>query len=429
MDIKLPQLGEGADSGTVVNVFVKPGDQVRKNQPLIELENEKAVASIPSPESGTVTAVHVQEGQTISVGHTILSLSKEGEAAEAPPSKPSESTPPSDEQQQEQQEEKPQERPAKEEAVGPAPSEQAGLAAPASPTIRKLAQQLGIDLRRVRGSQRGGRIVMEDLRAYIAHLQERTAERKPAEPRRTETPAPDFAKWGPVRAQALSSLRKTIAQRMTESWRTIPHVTQFDEADITALLELKARMDEAYEQRKARLTLTAFVLKAVVKTLKANPVFNTSVDEAGQQLIYKDYYHIGLAVATEAGLVVPVIRDVDKKTMLELSKEIHDVAERTRQRKVSAEELRGGTFTVSNQGGIGGAHFTPIIRKPEVAVLGVGRGRAKPILAPTNALASRIFLPLALSYDHRVIDGADAAQFIRDLVKALEEFDERDVKI
>jgi pyruvate dehydrogenase E2 component (dihydrolipoamide acetyltransferase) len=215
---------------------------------------------------------------------------------------------------------------------------------------------------------------------------------------------------------------------MAESWTTIPHVTQFDEADITGLLELKKKHDAAYEQRGAKLTVTAFLLKALAARLNVHWKFNTSLDETSQELVRKQYCHLGIAVDTEAGLMVPVIRDVDKKPLVELSKELNALAEKTRARKVTAEEMQGSTFTISNQGGIGSAHFTPIIKKPDVAILGVGKGVKKPVVRE-GKIEPRMMLPLALSYDHRVLDGADAARFMVDLVKHIENYPEADVKL
>jgi pyruvate dehydrogenase E2 component (dihydrolipoamide acetyltransferase) len=278
----------------------------------------------------------------------------------------------------------------------------------------------------VRGSERGGRIVMADLWAYVQQLQLASPATRHPPPVTRESI--DFSKWGPVEKKPFTPLRQTIAQRMTASWSAIPHVTQFDEADITDLLALKQRYDAAYEQRGARLTLTAFILKAVAAQLQAHPKFNASLDEASNELVEKRYYHLGVAVDTEAGLVVPVIRDVDKKPLLQVSRELNELAEKTRQRKVAAEELQGGTFSISNQGGIGGGHFTPIIKKPEVAILGIGKGVQKPVIRGGKA-EPRLMLPLALSYDHRVIDGADAARFIVDLVKAIEQFPEADIAL
>ena len=307
------------------------------------------------------------------------------------------------------------------------------MAPPASPTVRKIAQDLGIDLARVRGTEAGGRISLADLKAYIQHLQSRAS-----------TPAPqiaaakahaeriDFSKWGPVHRKANTSLRQKIAQKMLESATTIPHVTQFDEADITALMAMRKKAAPAYEKMGAALTITPFLMKAVVAALKKYPVVNTSLDEEANETVYKDYFHLGIAVDTEAGLIVPVIRDVDKKSLLQLAKELAEVAEKTRQRKVSVDDLRGGSFTISNLGSIGGTHFTPIINKPEVAILGVGRGVHRPVYVKTaagQALEPRVMLPLGLSYDHRVIDGADGARFIREIVTQLENFKEDEVKL
>jgi pyruvate dehydrogenase E2 component (dihydrolipoamide acetyltransferase) len=215
---------------------------------------------------------------------------------------------------------------------------------------------------------------------------------------------------------------------MSENWNTIPHVTQFDEADVTALMALRSKYAKAYEQKGTRLTLTGFALKIVADTLKKHPVFNSSLDEATQELVTKEYFHIGVAVDTEAGLIVPVIRDVDKKSVLELSKELEELAKKARERKLIQEELKGGSFTISNQGGIGGSHFTPIINKPEVAILGLGRGRMKPVVRGEK-VEPRLLLPLAVSYDHRMIDGGAAARFVVDLVRGWEEFQEKNVSI
>jgi pyruvate dehydrogenase E2 component (dihydrolipoamide acetyltransferase) len=433
MDVKLPHLGEGADSGTVVNIFVKEGDTIAKDQPILELENEKAVATIPSTAAGVVAKVHVNTGDKVSVGQRLLSLSdteKPESGAPAPPK--SAAKKPALRVVETESEEAPaaaEEEPANETA---AEDSKSGTAPAAAPTIRRLARELGIDLARVRGTARGGRIVMADLRAYIQRLQKLAAQpRAQAGAAAPAKPAPepvDFSKWGPVNAKPLSPLRQVIARRMTENWNAIPHVTQFDEADITALISLRKKYVEAYEKKGARLTVTSFVLKALVETLKKHPLLNSSLDEAAEQIVFKDYFHIGIAVDTEAGLIVPVLRDVDKKDLAQISKELEELAKKARDRKVSAEELKGGTFTISNQGGIGGAHFTPIINKPEVAILGLGKGVLK-AAARDNKIEPRLMLPLALSYDHRAIDGANAARFTVDLVKALENFDEQAVKL
>jgi pyruvate dehydrogenase E2 component (dihydrolipoamide acetyltransferase) len=428
MDLKLPHLGEGADSGTVVNLFVKEGDQLAKDQPVLELENEKAVATIPSTAAGTVTKIFVKAGDKISVGQRILTLSETGTAQTAPAPKPQaapkEKAPASE----------PSETPRENEDRGhEAPAEpNADVAVAAAPSLRKLARDIGIDLSKVRGSARGGRILLEDVRAYIQRLQ-----RLAAEPRTAGTSAAatkplaeqiDFSKWGPVSKQALSPLRQVIARRMAENWNAVPHVTQFDDADITDLNNLRKKYAPAYEEKGARLTVTSFALRAVADALKKFPSFKSSLDETAQEIVVKEYCHIGVAVDTEAGLIVPVIRDVDKKNIFELSKELEELARKARERKISAEELKGGTFTISNQGGIGGKHFTPIVNKPEVAILGLGRGAMQAVVRD-GKIEPRLMLPMGLSYDHRVIDGGVAARFIVDLVQAFQNFKEADVKL
>jgi pyruvate dehydrogenase E2 component (dihydrolipoamide acetyltransferase) len=433
MDLKLPHLGEGADSGTVVNLFVKEGDTVTKDQPILELENEKAVATIPSTAAGTVKQIFVKAGDKLRVGQRILSLAESGAPAAAPAAEPEPT--PARSRERHIQTPSPEQVPVALEEEGPEPISEAnaGTAPAAAPSIRKLARDLGIDLTRVRGSARGGRIMMEDVRAYIQKLQRLAAAPRAAVPAGTRAPRPapeqiDFSKWGPISKTPLSPLRKVIAHRMAESWSSTPRVTQFDEADITALMALRKKYAAAYDQKGARLTLTSFALKVVVDTLKKHPGFNASLDEVAQVIVFKQYYHIGIAVDTEAGLIVPVIRDADKKNLIDLSRELEDLAGKARGRKVSVEELKGGTFTISNQGGIGSGQFTPIVNKPEVAILGLGRGAMKAVVRD-NKIEPRLILPLGLSYDHRVIDGAVAARFTVDLVQAFENFKEDDVKI
>jgi len=423
MDVKLPKLGEGADSGVVVNVFVKEGDAIAKDQPILELENEKAVASIPSSAAGVVAKVYVKAGDTLSVGQRILALAESGQPPQAAEriSAPALTRTPVAEPERGIEEATP---PAEAEEEIPKP-----VAAPvASPSIRRLARGLAIDLSKVRGSEPGGRVVMSDIRAYVERLQQLAAKPKPAapSPEKPKVESIDFSKWGPVQRKPLIPLRQTIARKMLENWNTIPHVTQFDEADVTALNELRKRHAPAYERKGARLTLTVFLLKALVGTLKKHTAFNSSLDEATNELIVKEYYHIGVAVDTEQGLIVPVLRDADKKSLLQIAKELEVIAQKARERKVTLDELKGGTFTISNQGGIGGAHFTPIINKPEVAILGIGRGALKPVVRE-GKVEIRLLVPLGLSYDHRVIDGAMAARFMVDLVKAVENFPEDEV--
>ena len=424
MDVKLPKLGEGADSGVVVNVFVKEGEQVAKGQAIIELENEKAVASIPTTAAGVVGKIHVKPGDKISVGQRLISLNGDGQStAEPGPKEKRPLAPPAPERDEQQAEEEISEtdQPASKPAVAPV----------ASPSVRRIARELGIDLSRVRGSEPGGRIVMGDLRAYVQRLMKAASKPAPAAgaaPAKPLAEQIDFSQWGPVARKPLTPLRQVIARRMGESWSAVPRVTQFDEAEFTRLNALRKKFASKYEKKGVRLTLTPLVFKALVETLKKHPIFNSSFDEAANEIVFKEYYHIGIAVDTEQGLIVPVIRDVDKKSVLDLSKELEQLAQKARDRKVAGDELKGGTFTVSNQGAIGGAHFTPIVNRPEVAILGLGRGAMKPVVRDDKVVV-RMMTPLALSYDHRVIDGGEAARFIVDLVAALQDFKEAAVKI
>jgi len=432
MDVKLPRLGEGADSGVVVNVFVKEGDTVAKDQAILELENEKAVASIPSTAAGVVTKIYVKPGDKVTVGQRLLSLGG-GEPASAAAPAPAERAAEAPRLPTGVEDDQSSLRyaPARDEEEDEHVSTVARLAAPvASPSLRKLVRELGIDLGRVRGSEAGGRIGIGDIRAYIARLQKMADKPKPAvagaAPAKPVAEQIDFSQWGPVTKKPVTPLRQTIARRLSESWTTIPHVTQFDDADFAQLNALRKKFAPAYEKKGAKLTPTPFLLKALVETLKKHPIFNSSLDEVANEIVIKEYFHIGIAVDTEQGLIVPVIRDVDKKSMLELVKELEQLAQKARDRKVTAEELKGGTFTISNQGAIGGGHFTPIVNKPQVAILGLGRAALKPVVRD-GKIVERLMTPLGLSYDHRVIDGGEAARFIVDLVKAIENFKEESV--
>ncbi len=446
MDIRVPNLGEGAESGVVVNVYVKVGDKISKDQTLVELENEKAVAPIPSTSAGVVTKVYVKSGDKVSVGMPIVQIAQEGsvpvqaavtEEKNVPAPTPSAAIS--------------QGAPAATVAVSGDYQyvSKSGFPPPASPTVRRVAQDLGLDLTRIKGSESGGRIVMSDLKNYIIWLQSKAAADASAAVIASAVPkhvggveSIDFSKWGSVSKRPLTSLRQKIAQKMSESWTTIPHVTQFDEVDITALTQMRKEFAPSYEKKGARLTITSFIIKAVVSALSKYPDFRSSFDELTNEMVIKDYFHVGIAVDTEQGLIVPVLKNVDKKSLFEISQELEVLAEKTRQRKVSVDDLKGGVFTISNLGGIGGTFFTPIINKPEVAILGVGRGTLKPVVVPGSAkkkiisssdekdkIETRLLLPVGLSYDHRVIDGADGAHFIREIATALENFKTEDVKI
>jgi pyruvate dehydrogenase E2 component (dihydrolipoamide acetyltransferase) len=435
MDVKLPQLAEGVESGTVVNILVSAGQEIKKDQAFMELETQKAVGSIPSPSSGTVTKVHVKEGMEVSVGQVLISIDS---GAGASASEPTNSAPKSaSHRAQPKAALAPKTQTGSESAPGDKSPEtfhyqsRSGVAPPAPPSVRKIAQEVGIDLTRVRGSEAGGRIRMADVRSYVQHLQQMafrqvdgSGQTAPAEPKEVI----DFSKWGPVRREKLSPLRRTVSRRMLESWTTIPKINQFDEADITAILALREKYTSAYDKAGTRLTLTSFILLVLGRALKKHPAANASLDETGGELIFKDYCHIGIAVDTDAGLIVPVVRDVDKKNLLQLSRELQDITHKTRERKIGLEDLQGGTFTISNQGSIGGSHFTPIIYAPQVAILGVGQGQHKPVVIDEK-IAVRNMLPLCLAYDHRVLDGANAVRFLKDVIVALQSFDEADVRL
>jgi pyruvate dehydrogenase E2 component (dihydrolipoamide acetyltransferase) len=428
MELRLPKLGEGAESGTVVAILVKEGDTVAKGQTLVELENEKAVAPIPSTMPGKVTKLRVKEGDKVSVGQVIATIEESGTPAAAAPSR-AQSAPPATKVEPEpsREEPAPETEPAGHEG---SPSDTPVAAAP---SIRKMARELGIDLAKIKVSEPGGRIVMADLRAYIQRLQKLAAQPRGAAPARAVAGAPpperiDFSRWGPITKKPISVLRKTIGRRMVENWNAIPHVTQFDEADFTRLNALRKQYAGAYEKKSAKLTLTPLIIKAVTVALKRHPIFNSSIDEATEEIVLKEYYHIGVAVDTEHGLMVPVIRNADKKSLLELSREVNALAEKARDRKLGLEEMQGGTFTISNQGGIGGAHFTPIVNRPEAAILGLGRGAPKAVVRD-GKVEPRLMVPICVSYDHRIIDGGSAARFIVDLVDALENFREEEVKV
>jgi len=440
MDIKLPNLGEGADSGTVVSVLVNVGDTIEAEQGIIEMESEKAVATIPSSAAGTVKKIHVEAGQKVSAGTVLLTLDGGGnggggESEESAPAPKKDSKSDS------------KEEPASSKQNAPSTGKSVDVSGvslddisddvsmpAASPSIRFIAAQLGLDLRRVTAMSGGDRVTTEQLQSYIETIQKLAAKGSgsssatggaaPAKPAESI----DFTQWGEILKKPMSQLRKVIARRMSENWNAIPHVTQFDSVDMSGILALRKKYLPAYQEKDVKLTVTPFVLKAVVNALKQHQIFNSSLDEVNDEVILKDYFHLGLAVDTEAGLYVPVIRDVDKKDMVTLSQEVAELAAKARDRKLSADDMKGGTFSISNQGAFGGGHFTPIVNKPEVAILGLGRS-AEQAVVRDGKVEVRPMMPIALSYDHRVIDGGSAARFIVDLVNSFESFDEGDVAL
>ncbi len=428
MDVRFPKVGEGADSGKVVSVLVKVGDTISAGQTILELESEKAIAPIPSPAGGKITAISVKEGDTITVGTVLLSLEGgNGDGASAPAS-----TSPATKKAAAPRAARPVVADEDDDLL-PTATEDEGPVPAASPYVRKVARELGIPLSRVRGSASGGRVVVEDLARYIGKLEAKVARAgKYAEaPQGLSFPLvnQDFAVFGPVTSEPLTPLRKIISARMVENKVTLPHVTQFADADMSGIEALRGQFKADYEKAGTKLTPTPFLIKALVETLQKYPKFNASLQEVAETLIIKHYYHIGIAVDTDAGLLVPVLRDADKKSLLQIAKELTEIAALARDRKLSPDSMKGGSFTVSNQGAIGGSHFTPIINKPEVAILGLGKTSLKPVVTAEGKIEARPILPLTISYDHRVIDGGSAARFTVDLVKAIETFPASAVKL
>lgn len=418
---KLPDLGEGLTEAEIIKVLVSEGEVVREDQPLLEVETDKAQVEIPSPFAGRVTAIHVRPGDTVAVGQVLVTFADGVEApvAErpAPVREPRAARVP------------------RMEAPAEAEPGREGGPAPATPSTRRLARELGVDLRQVKGTGPGGRVTDEDVRAAPGGAIKAPVTESVTEPARAEgperphplptvgiqaPPLPRFEQWGAVERQPLSHLRRIIAERMTLSATVVPHVSHFDRADITALEALRRKHLELARKRGGELTLTIFVLKAVVAALRAHPHFNASLDAEAGELILKRYYHLGVAVATERGLLVPVIRDVDRKDLLELAVEVTDLAARTREGKVAVEELRGGTFTITNIGAIGGTGLLPIINYPEVAILGLARAREEAVVRD-GQVTVRLILPLTFTFDHRVADGAEGARFATEIIRRLED--------
>jgi pyruvate dehydrogenase E2 component (dihydrolipoamide acetyltransferase) len=442
VEFKLPELGENIESGDVVSVLVKEGDVIAADQSVLELETDKATVEVPSNVGGKVTKVHVSQGDQVKVGQTVLSL----EASEQPAETPAEKTEPesvepetaaaaSQEAAAESESEQvpPSSVPAAEpRRTAPAPARAraeivdfrerrtvpsaAGGVVPASPAVRRFAREIGIDVAQVRGSGSGGRISVEDVKAFSKALRTGSAST-------TAVPVPelpDFAAFGPVRREAFSNVRRTTARRLATAWANVAQVTNHDRADVTQLDERRKSYAARVEAEGGKLTVTAILLKTVAAALKVFPKFNASLDMGSEQIVYKEYFNIGVAVDTPRGLLVPVVRDVDQKNILQLAIELKETAERARQGKIPPEQLQGGCFTITNLGGIGGTYFTPIVNFPEVAIMGVSRTQVEPVYLD-GQFEPRRMLPLSLSYDHRLIDGADAARFLRWLVEALED--------
>ena len=426
----LPELGENIEDGDVLSILVSVGDTINEEQPVMEIETDKAAIEVPCTVSGIVKSIHVEEGGKAQVGHPILTVETEDEGNVNVADEPAVSSETDEEDTVTLEDSSPEAAPAAElrpetrSSDSPATEVIPRDIAPASPSVRRFAREIGIDINQVTGSGPGGRISVEDIKNHAYQINADRAAQEAASPGGVSQipapPLPDFSKWGKVEREPMSNVRRATANHMAAAWSAIPHVTQSDKADVTELEKLRKQFQVRAETAGGKLTITAILLKVVTCALKQFPQFNASVDMMKHEIIYKKYYHIGVAVDTDRGLLVPVIRDVDRKSILELSVELNQIAEKARNRKLNPDDMQGGSFTITNLGGIGGTHFSPIVNHPEVAILGVARGRTEPVMIG-DAFQPRLLLPLILSYDHRLIDGADAARFLRSIVEMLEE--------
>ena len=478
-EFTLPELGENVTAGDVVRVLVKPGDTVAKDQPVLELETDKATIEVPSSVAGTVKDVKVKTGEKVKVGQAILTVDDGAAAAEkadkrdaqapaaGPKAQPADAvaeggvrqtaTPETQERagarakaeasakadrkraeefDEEEAREQPPEPPRQKRgevvdigrgsraaaaAPAQAPEAPSGPAAPAAPSVRRVARELGVDIRQVQGSGAGGRISVDDVQAFVRQVMAGGAAPAgaPAGPGAARA-LPDFAKWGEVERKPMSNIRRKTSEHLGYAWNVIPHVTQHDKADITGFEALRKQFGSQVEKAGGKLTVTAVALKILAAAIRKFPQFASSIDAGAGEIVYKKYAHIAVAVDTDRGLLVPVIRDVDAKGVTELAAELQKLSEKARAGKLSLDEMSGGVITITNLGGIGGTSFTPIVNWPEVAILGISRGGYEPVF-DGKEFQPRLMLPLSLSYDHRVIDGADAARFLRWVAQAFEQ--------
>jgi pyruvate dehydrogenase E2 component (dihydrolipoyllysine-residue acetyltransferase) len=473
-DIKLPELGENIEGGDVLRVMVKAGDNITKDQPVLEIETDKATIEVPSSAQGVIKEIKVKPGEKVKVGQTIIVVDENGAGAareQAPvPPKPAEAAPapqaPPKRKAEVVEMNRPKPSPATEaprvtSSQGPvsAPAERSGrlrqgygephqsdatagagqrgpasgativsaegsprgredggASIPAAPSARRLARELGLNIQDIQGSGPGGRISMDDVSAYARRLLSGEGAKVATAP-----PLPDFSAWGPIERKSMSGVRRTTAHRLTHAWTTVPHVFQHDRADITTVDALRKRLSKKAEaEGRAPITITAFLIKILAAALHKFPQANSSVDLQTDEIIYKQYINIGVAVDTDRGLLVPVIRGADQKDIFQLADEVARAAEKARNRKLTLEDMQGGSMSISNLGGLGGGAFTPIVNWPEVAILGVARARMEPLFVD-GEFVPRLMMPLTLSYDHRVIDGADAVRMLRWIVEAVEQ--------
>ena len=420
-EFKLPDLGEGIHEGEIVEVFVQPGDAVREGDPLLEVETDKAVTAIPSPFTGQVSAVRVRPGDVVTVGDVLVVFDGADEAVAAPAFGPTAATPSGGEAPP---------------AAAAAPADKPGLRkrppVPAAPSTRQLARKLGVDLDAVAATGPEGLVTAEDVQRHAGEIPSApTAEADgdrvpvPAIPALAVPELPDFSRWGSVTAEPLRSVRRATARQMALAWSQIPHVANQDEADVTRLEAWRQDHAATIAAEGGRLTMTVLAAKAAVAALKRFPRFNASLDMTGAQIIYKHYHHVGVAVDSKRGLIVPTLKDVDRRSIRELAQVFKALVDRAREGKTTLEEIQGGTFTITNAGAVGGGHFAPIINYPQVAILGLGRARLKPVVHSDGGgeprVVPRLMMPLVLSFDHRIADGADAIRFMQAIIAMLED--------
>ncbi len=463
-EVKLPELSEGIDSGDVLEILVSEGDVITSGQDIVEMETDKATVPVPSSVAGKVVEILVKPGDTVPIGGPLLKVEAGATAAPAadPPAaepaaeKPAAESQPAAEAPAAKEEPKP-EPPAPQAAApeppapaapatpaAPAPAAPAPASAPvattvsqsgtipAGPAIRRFAREVGVDLSTVTGSGDGGRITRDDVLAVVRHASQaaRSGNSAPAAAASSggvATPATpglpgDAAEddFGPVRVERMSKIRKTIAAQMHVSWSSVPRVTNFDDADITDLERLRGSSKEDYAAQGIKLTTMPFLIKAVATALRHHPAINAVLDTENEQVVYKDYVNVGIAVDTDRGLVVPVMRNTDKSGIPDIARGLAEMAAKVRGGQFGVNDLRGGTFTISNLGAIGGQYSTPIVNVPEVAILLVGRSRKLPVVMPDDTIQPRLMMPLSLSYDHRLVDGGTAARFLNDVISYLE---------
>ena len=419
-EIKLPELGENIETVDVSAVLVAVGDSIRRDQPVVEVETEKASLEVPAPAAGKITELLVSKGDQITVGQVVVRIETgAGETqevaeaqvaaggAEAVQAEPTAAAP------------LPEQDDAPVVTFPAKHKPKIGRAVPAAPSARALARQLGVDINEVPGRGPGGRISRGDVKTYVKSLVQGGVGAAPSAPGAAPT-LPDFSQWGEIEREPLTNIRRATAANMSNAWTTVPHVTQFDRADVTIFESLRRDFNRRPEASGVKLTVTALALKVAAMALRRFPAFNASLDARAGEVLYKDFVHVGVAVDTERGLLVPVVRDVDGKSLRQVAAELDDLATRARERKLKPDEMAGATFTVSNLGGLGTTYFSPIVNWPEVAILGVGRAAPEAVFQD-GGFVPRALLPLSLSYDHRLIDGADAARFLRWIAKALEQ--------